>query len=182
MDRDRCLLILDLDDTLIHARDKPLPDRSPDFRVDPYYVYKRPGFDSFLETAVKHFDLAVWTSSSPNYAQSIVAKLFGQPNFLKFVWTGDKCVWSFSPDDYNRVPIKDLRKVVRSRFAKSLDRILIIDDSPAKLRRNYGNLLQIKPFFGGLDDDELSRILKPLEKLRSEPNVRLVEKRDWRLW
>lgn len=57
------LLILDLDETLIHGTEHPL-ERSPDFVVGPYAVYKRPGLSDFLCRMSESFDLAVWTSST----------------------------------------------------------------------------------------------------------------------
>jgi TFIIF-interacting CTD phosphatase-like protein len=45
------LLILDLDETLIHASETPLDYRS-DFLVYDYYIYKRPNLDRFLATCL----------------------------------------------------------------------------------------------------------------------------------
>ena len=42
------LLILDLDETLIFATERPLT-READFRVGPYHVYGRPGLADFLD-------------------------------------------------------------------------------------------------------------------------------------
>ncbi len=41
------LLILDLDETLIHATENEL-NFSADFRFDRYFIYKRPYLDQFL--------------------------------------------------------------------------------------------------------------------------------------
>jgi hypothetical protein len=41
------LLILDLDETLIYGTETPL-DRPEDFRVEPFYIYERPGGDNIL--------------------------------------------------------------------------------------------------------------------------------------
>lgn len=45
---DRPLLILDLDETLVHARTKPLP-HAPDLSIAPYVLYRRPGLEGFLQ-------------------------------------------------------------------------------------------------------------------------------------
>ena len=42
------LLILDLDETLVFAAERPLT-READFRVGPYHVYGRPGLAVFLD-------------------------------------------------------------------------------------------------------------------------------------
>jgi len=45
---DRKLLLLDLDETLIHARETPL-GRNEDFCVGEYFVYRRPPVDKFID-------------------------------------------------------------------------------------------------------------------------------------
>ena len=52
------LLILDLDETLIHATSCPL-ETAPDFTAGPYLVYKRPGLDIFIETVAQNFLLVI---------------------------------------------------------------------------------------------------------------------------
>ena len=52
------LLILDLDETLIHATSCPL-ETAPDFTAGPYLVYKRPGLDNFIETVAQNFLLVI---------------------------------------------------------------------------------------------------------------------------
>jgi len=42
------LLILDLDETLIFATERPLT-READFRIGPYHVYRRPDLADFLD-------------------------------------------------------------------------------------------------------------------------------------
>jgi len=54
----RKLLILDLDETLIHARETAL-DREADFRVAHYHVFRRPHLDAFQEQCFRWFDVAV---------------------------------------------------------------------------------------------------------------------------
>ena len=67
----QALLILDLDETLMHAREIPL-EWTEDFRIGPYFAYRRPFLENFLERVSKSFRLAVWTSSSPEYALGAV--------------------------------------------------------------------------------------------------------------
>lgn len=62
------LLVLDLDETLIHAREDPL-DRAPDHAVGPYVVYRRPHLEAFLEAVFESFaHVGVWTASTLAYA------------------------------------------------------------------------------------------------------------------
>ena len=61
-----------------------------------------------------------------------------------------------------------------------LTRVLVVDDSPEKHTRNYGNLVQVTPFLGRQDDSQLPRLAPYLRQLSTEPNVRCIEKRRWR--
>jgi RNA polymerase II subunit A small phosphatase-like protein len=76
------------------------------------------------------------------------------------------------------VYIKNLNKIKRNKKA-NLERTLILDDNEKTAIKNYGNLLRIKPFFGDLNDKELLKAIKYLEKIKNEPNFRSIEKRGW---
>ena len=78
------LLILDIDETLIHASEKML-DRQCDFEVHPYYIYKRPYLNEFLGFCFRNFEVAIWTSSSQDYAHDVIRHIFAtnqQPCFF----------------------------------------------------------------------------------------------------
>lgn len=174
---DQPLLILDLDETLLHARERPLA-REPDFTVPPYAVYLRPGVLEFLGHAARHFTLAVWTSSSPAYARAVTTRLFGDIETLAFVWTSDRCTPRRDLERDTWCASKPLRKVRRRGY--DLRRVLVVDDSPEKHARNYGNLVAVRPFEGDPDDDELPHLSRYLEHLAREPDLRSIEKRAWR--
>ncbi|MDX8392401.1 MAG: HAD family hydrolase [Mariprofundaceae bacterium] len=171
------LLILDLDETLFHATKTPL-SIAHDFMVEDYFVYKRPHVDAFIDFCRQHFSLAVWTSSSDDYAAAIVKELFGNRDNLAFLWHRQQCITRFAPETGEYLFIKDLKKLKRKGF--SLDHVIALDDSPEKLQRNYGNLLRISPFFDDKSDDELQRIMPFLLTLKDAPNIRNIEKRNWR--
>lgn len=173
----RRLLILDLDETLVYATTKPLP-RAPDFLVPPYALYVRPGARDFLDWALGNFAVAVWTSSSPAYAQIVVHALFDDVSQLAFVWASDRCT---PRRDFERDlwwETKPLRKVRRRGF--DLRHVIAVDDSPEKYTRNYGNLVTVAPYHGSSEDDELVYLRRYLEQLHQHPNIRNVEKRGWR--
>ena len=56
----------------------------------------------------------------------------------------------------------------------------MLDDSPEKLARHYGNHIRVRAFTGDAKDTELRDLLPFLNGLRSVENVRTVEKRHWR--
>jgi TFIIF-interacting CTD phosphatase-like protein len=170
------LLILDLDETLIYATKSPL-DRPGDFTVGPFVVYRRPFLSEFLDRIASHFELAVWTSAGSEYAAEIAAQVFSDYT-LRFLWSAARCTQRTNHETFERYTVKDLRKVTRLGF--SLERMLMIDDSPEKLERNYGNHIWVQPFEGDLTDSELPRLAAYLSSIRDVPNYRSFEKRHWR--
>ena len=176
---DRSLLILDLDETLVYAT-KQAKDPGHDFRVLDYFVQKRPHLDEFLDRVFAWFDVAVWTSSGSSYAAELVPSIFPDPSRLQFVWDGGRCTIRRDPDANTFYNIKDLKKVKRRGY--DLERVLMIDDTPRKLSRNYGNHLRIRAFEGDAGDRELSAVLPYLEWLSKQENFRSIDKRGWRQW
>jgi TFIIF-interacting CTD phosphatase-like protein len=173
----RKLLILDLDETLIFASESPL-DRQADFKAGQYSVYLRPGVQEFLASCREHFDVAVWTSSTESYAANVVTNVFGAEYPLKFVWSRNRCSRVFQAELQEHGPLKDLAKVRRQGY--DLQQVLVVDDSPEKLARSYGNLVQIRPYLGDPEDRELHLLMPYLLELKPAPNVRVIEKRGWR--
>ncbi len=71
-----------------------------------------------------------------------------------------------------------MRKVVKLGF--SIERILMIDDSPEKLERNYGNHIRVHPYKGDDSDIELLQLMAYLKTIEGHANYRTLEKRSWR--
>jgi len=170
------LLVLDLDETIIYGTEEPL-NRPADFQTDRFHVYRRPGLDEFLTKCVEWFNVGVWTSSSSGYAEAVIPQLFPRPDVLEFVWTRERCVRRFNPELHNYFWIKDLKKLKKRC---PLEKILMVDDTPEKLLRNYGNHVLVQEWTGDLEDKELELLLGYLEELGPAENVRAIEKRTWR--
>ena len=170
------LLVLDLDETLVHATGQPLA-HAADFLVGPYHVYKRPHVDAFLAAMLQAFDVGVWTSSGDRYAAAVVAQLFPQ-DVLRFVWASDRCTTArdFTTGEY--VALKPLVKLKKHGFA--MESMIAVDDTPGKHVRNYGNLVTVREFTGDRSDDELLLLARYLPMLIAQPDMRLVDKRQWR--
>jgi len=172
----RKLLVLDLDETLIHARENRL-EHAEDFTVGPYFVYRRPHLDVFLQTAVEHFDVAVWTASGEQYAEQVVERLF-HPGSLQFVWSSKRCTTVRDWTTGNYTKLKSLSKIKRKGYA--LESVIAIDDTYANYARSYGNLVMVREFSGDRSDDELLVLASYLKTLLPVTNIRKVEKRNWR--
>ncbi len=180
------LLILDLDETLVHATKQAL-DRPADFRLFDYHVYRRPFLLEFLQMVAPHFQLAVWSSASDDYVEAVVDQIFPPEIPLAFVWGRSRCTyrhrghwddprsWNSAWSHYHYV--KPLRKLKRKGYR--LERILIVDDTPHKAKDNYGNVIYPREYLGAEEDRELLDLAQYLLQLKAEKNVRTIEKRGW---
>jgi len=175
--KQRKLLVLDLDETLVYATDRRLSTPEA-FKVGPYNAYLRPHLRPFLEFCAARFDVAVWTASSADYADAVATQLFGSRDRLKFLWSRARCTIRYDPDTQETYWVKDLKKI--RRIGYTLEQVIVIDDTAKKHERNYGNLVRVRPFEGQLDDDELLHLVRYLETLADVDDVRVVEKRGWR--
>ena len=170
-------LVLDLDETLVHANTE-LP-RPAEFHVGPYGVLRRPGVEAFLEFAISHFEhVGVWTASTLSYAIPVLDQLVDRER-LAFVWGRGRCTFHIDHETREGMLLKDIRKLTkRGRYRK--ERLLFVDDTPAKLARSYGNLITVRPFEGDPHDRELELLERYLLSIGDVPNVRALEKRGWR--
>jgi carboxy-terminal domain RNA polymerase II polypeptide A small phosphatase len=171
------LLILDIDETLVFATPTPL-DREPDFRVFEYSVYQRPGLEDFLEFAFKEFSVGIWTSSGEHYAREVAAKMIRPSQKLALFWWSSRCTRRRNLETDELYWVKDLKKV--KRLGYRLEHVIVVDDSPEKLERSYGNHIQIEPYAGDTTDHELSMLSFYLRTLKQVTNVREIDKRRWR--
>ena len=174
---EQILLILDLDETLIHATEKKLNIES-DFQYAEYFVYKRPNLIEFLTEMSGYFKLAVWSSADDKYVNDVVNLI--KPNNIdfEFIWARSRCTLKrdYELDKYVRE--KRLKKVKKQGFR--LEKSLIVDDSPEKTRDNFGNAIYVQPYEGNLKDNELTLLAEFLKSIKDSENVRGIEKRGWR--
>lgn len=176
----RHLVILDLDETLVYAADEAQAiEQACDFTVFDYAVWKRPHLASFLMQLFEWFDVGIWTASDTRYAQAIVSHILPDPEQLQFLWARNRCTQRFDREHNSFYWIKNLNKV-KWVLRRPLSQMLMIDDSPEKLERHYGNLLMVTPYFGDAYDTELRQLVPYLAQLRSVENLRSLEKRNWR--
>lgn len=172
----RKLLVLDLDETLIHATEETL-DHDEDFRVGPYRVHLRPHLSGFVSGMLTQFKVGVWTASGESYAAQVVERIFPS-GALEFVWSSKRCTTTRDWTTGEYQTIKNLQKLKSKGYP--LESIIAVDDTPAKYARSYGNLVTVREFVGDRSDAELPLLAAYLAHLADVPNVRSVEKRNWR--
>jgi TFIIF-interacting CTD phosphatase-like protein len=172
----RLLVILDLDETLIHASTS-IAAEVADFQSGPYRCLIRPHALDLINALLDQFQVAVWTSAGESHARSVVDALFESRDNLSFLWSASRCTDHRDFENDRTVSLKQLKKL--RRYGYELDRVVVIDDSPEKHMRNYGNLIRVVPWFGEPGDNQLEHLAEYVSWLNTHDDVRKVEKRGW---
>lgn len=176
--RERPLIVFDLDETLIHARASCLP-RPPDLRVGVYDVYLRPGLQDCLETLAETYDLALWSTGGFHYVQLMRAHAMPASVRFQFAWARPMCEAVGETEQGWPILVKDLSKLVDYGF--SLERMVLVDDTPHKAQRNRSQYIPIKAYRGEADDRELWALTKFLVGLSGARDFRREQGyRSWR--
>ncbi|KAF7803229.1 putative C-terminal domain small phosphatase [Senna tora] len=155
---DRRTIFLDLDDTLIHSRADPPPERF-DFVVRPridgqimnFYVLKRPGVDEFLESLAARFEVVVFTAALEEYASMVVDRI-DRSRLISHRLYRDSC------KEVEGKFVKDL-----SEMGRDLNRVVIVDDNPNSYANQPDNAIPIRPFVDDLGDQELGKLRRFFE-------------------
>lgn len=177
----RKILVLDLDETLIHShhdgvlRPTVKPTTPPDFvlkvTIDRqpvrFFVHLRPHVDYFLSVVSTWYDLVVFTASMEIYGTSVTDKLDRGRGLLQRRYFRQHCTMDYS--GYT----KDL-----SSIHSDLSSIFILDNSPAAYRNYTQNAIPIKSWFSDPTDTCLLNILPFLDALRFTSDVRSILSRN----
>jgi len=174
----RLLVVFDLDETVVHT----LPERRDTpcrvHRLEGHTVIERPYVSEMLRALAPVCTLAIWTVGTSDYAEFVAERVFRPHCDLAFVYSRDRCTRRFDPATSMDYDVKDLKKVFRRGFPR--ERVLMVDDTPRKLERHYGNLVTVREFLGEPEDDELPHLTQFLLSFAEVPDVRRIEKRGWR--
>lgn len=164
------ILVLDLDETLVHTeRD---PNYKGDFSIDGYNVRKRPYLDELIQylTDNPYYQVGIWSAGVGSYVRSIVDNIFPNISILKFVMARDYC------NEAYKKPLSKVRDLYNTVYDTNLGRsdFLIIDD-----RRNITdfdelNHIQIKAYRGEADDKELLSLIDFLDANKGLPSECMV--------
>ena len=183
-DANRKLLILDLDETLIHSDldfllkeknvkyDTVLYFDSEEEKNIPLPIIIRPGIYDFLDYASKNFDLVVFTASDQQYADTIINYIERDKKYFKMRLYRNNCIF-IDPGLY----IKDLR--IFDSF-KKLEDIIILDNSLFSFANQLNNGILITSFFDDKEDTFLYNAKEYLEFIKNEKDIREVNKENFR--
>ena len=177
------LLILDLDETLVHSdldfllKDKKIYDTILYFDSEgekniPLPLIIRPGLYEFLDFASKYFDLCVFTASDQDYADAIINYIEKDKKYFKLRLYRNNCIF-IEPGLY----IKDLRIFNSCRNLKD---IIILDNSLFSFANQLNNGILITSFFDDKDDTFLNNAKEYLEYIQNEEDIREINKESFR--
>jgi TFIIF-interacting CTD phosphatase-like protein len=171
------VLILDLDETLLHSTMFHV-DRSPDFELGLAGAYLRPGVREFMAFALDWFETGIWTGATRDYTIDAVSQFVKEPDRLSFVWTREQCSTKTDPATGEEYRTKDLSRVIAD--GGNIESIIVVDDDPRPWEEYRDNVVLVQKYRGEPDDRELIWLLSYLERLGSVQNVRAVDKTEWR--
>lgn len=160
--------IIDLDETLVHSSFKPISNADfvvpveIDGTVHQVYVLKRPHVDRFLQRMGEMYECVLFTASLSKYADP-VADLLDQHQVFSSRLFRDSCV--FHRGNY----VKDL-----SRLGRDLNKIIIIDNSPASYIFHPDNAVPVMSWFDDTSDQELVNLIPYLEMIAESDDVYTV--------
>ncbi|XP_013777287.1 CTD nuclear envelope phosphatase 1A-like isoform X1 [Limulus polyphemus] len=180
----RKIMVLDLDETLIHSqhdgviRNMVKPGTPPDFvlkvTIDRhpvrFFVHKRPHVDYFLDIVSQWYELVVFTASMEIYGAAVADKLDNNRGILRKRYYRQHCTVEYG--SYT----KELLAIT-----EDLASIFILDNSPGAYRAYPDNAIPIRSWFSDPTDIALLNLLPVLDALRFTSDVRSVLSRNLHL-
>ena len=163
----RKILILDLDETLIHTSTFPphknvkcLTFTNNDTKE---YVFLRPGVEEFLAHVAQMFEVFIFTAGTRGYAEPILDQLCPEIDQLHRFFR-DSCNFS------SKKCKKDLTK-----FGKPLSQVIMIDDNRHMKQTYPDNTIHIDNWNGTpYDDTLLNTVIPILEECNAANDVRTI--------
>lgn len=164
-DHGKKLLVIDLDETLVHSSFKPIEKADfivpveVDGIVHQVYVQKRPYVDEFLQRMGQLYECVLFTASLAKYADP-VADLLDRWNVFRARLFRDACV--FHKGNY----VKDL-----ARLGRDIKHTLILDNSPGSYVFHPENAVPVVSWFDDIHDRELLDMIPFFEAISTTHDV-----------
>uniref|UniRef100_A0A7S4RW55 FCP1 homology domain-containing protein n=1 Tax=Alexandrium monilatum TaxID=311494 RepID=A0A7S4RW55_9DINO len=163
----RPVLVLDLDETLVHCsregKGRPqcqaeqAPDMVIEFEVTPATgsVYFRPFVHLFLEVAARSFEVVVFTASQQAYADKVINALDPKGLHIKHRLYRQHCT------ELRGAFFKEL-----GLLGRPMGQCLLVDNSPISVACNADHGVLIRSWYGDRHDRELVDLLAVLQDLQ----------------
>ena len=167
----RNVLVLDLDETLVHSSqdnqhfapeqgDRIVVVELPSGGQQIIYVKLRPHVETFLRQASALFEVVVFTAGVHSYAEAVMRSLDPHRDYHHHLLTRHHCTLMDSAF------VKDL-----SFLGRPLSRVIIVDNSPVAYVLQPRNAVPCTSWFGDPGDCELLEILQLLQHCAVCPDV-----------
>ncbi|KAK8892432.1 hypothetical protein M9Y10_029660 [Tritrichomonas musculus] len=163
-------VILDLDNTLISSFILKPDSNMCDFlfslqdgnQTSTIGVIKRPNVDTFLMALSKYATIYLFTAAKKEYVSEIIRQIDPIGTYFTKIFTREHCI---------QVGDKKFKKDY-SICGTNMSRTLIVDDIPDNFKDYANNGISVKPFVGGINDDDLARVFKKIILLSCLEDVR----------
>lgn len=154
------LMILDLDETLIHtdfeykfeSHDVYLKMKTEDGIENIIPINIRPYLKEFLEFSSKYFDIVAFTASCKEYADVVIDYIDPDKKYFKYRLYRESCVI------YKNLYLKFLEV-----FSKNLKDVIIVENSMFSFSYSLKNGILVTSFYDDKDDQDLLSLIEFLE-------------------
>lgn len=155
-------LVVDLDETLVHASFKLVPcsDVVIPLKKQTIYVLFRPGAKEFLTKMAKIYEIVIFTASVEAYAKPLMEVLDPSKVCTKLLCR-EYC------SQQGAMYVKDM-----SKLGRNLEDIILLDNSPNSYYYQQENGMPITNWYDDPRDKELDNYIEILEALAFVPDVR----------
>ena len=145
------MLVLDLDETLVHSSFKPVENADImlpveiDGHVCTIYVLVRPYVAQFLKRMHKIYELVIFTASLSKYAEPLMQHL-DPDKMCSYLLFREHCTF------FNSAYVKDL-----TRLGRPMKDVIIVDNSPVAYLFQPENAIPAVSWYDDPSDSELQR-------------------------
>ena len=162
----RYTLVLDLDETMVSFK-------FTEIGLGIGKLHLRPGLEEFLEELKNYFEIIVFTSSTKNYADTILNIIEQKSNSRFF----DGLLYREHTTLIGKKYIKDL-----SKLGRDLSKTIIVDNLPQSFKLQRENGILINSFYGDNMNDkalyELKRILINIYNDKSDVRDSIIKYKE----
>lgn len=158
LQRNKKILFLDLDETLVHTNFKE--GELKDLKLSE--IKQRPYLDYFLKETSKWYNLVIFTAGFREYAEKVLNLFDPASRYIQNVLARENCI------EYSKHFIKDFQIVANSHVRR--EDIVMLDNRVISFGYNMTQGIPILPFYDSQEDTELRDVV-PFLKYLSAPDV-----------